>query len=96
MSSARADDKSLKPKSWVQGVWTEHTVSLQRSIIHFLLVAYSFLLAATFTIFFFQGFGIWGFCLDPELLHWLGGATIGEIGGLLALTVGAVFKNRLK
>jgi hypothetical protein len=44
-------------------------------------------------IFYLQGFKAWGFNLDASLLKWLGGATIGEIAGLLTLTFGAVFKK---
>jgi hypothetical protein len=74
-------------KDWV----TEATLGQQNRIITFLLVAYSFLLIATVAIIFLQGFRAWGFVLDRSLLMWLGGATIGEIGGLLVLTFRGVF-----
>ena len=67
-------------------------VGFQQQIITFLLWAYGFLLVATMTIFFLQGFRIANFQLDPALLKWLGGATIGEIGGLLVLTIRASFR----
>jgi len=34
--------------------------------------------------------------LDGALLKWLGLATVGEIGGLLTLTFGAIFKGSKK
>lgn len=45
-------------------------------------------------IFVLQGFQLGGFHLDPALLKWLGGATIGAVAGLLTLTFGAVFQRR--
>jgi hypothetical protein len=78
------------PKDWV----TEVTLAQQNKFINFLLAAYGFLLMATLAIFFLQGFRAWGFSLDASLLKWLGGATIGEIAGLLTLTLKAVFDRR--
>jgi hypothetical protein len=51
-----------------------------------------FLLVATTIMFFLQGFHVAGFNLDAALLKWLGGATIGEISGLLVLTIRASFR----
>jgi len=44
-------------------------------------------------IFFLEGFHAWGFDLNLKVLRWLGGATIGEIGGLLLLTLRVVFQK---
>jgi len=44
-------------------------------------------------IFFFPGFHFAGFSLDPAILKWLGGATIGEIGTLPILTILASFQQ---
>jgi hypothetical protein len=79
-------------KDWV----TEVTLAQQNKIINFLLVAYGGLLLATMAIFFFQGFKAWGFNLDSSLLKWLGGATIGEVAGLLTITLNAVFGQKGK
>jgi hypothetical protein len=79
-------------KDWV----TEVTLAQQNKIINFLLIAYGVLLLATMAIFFFQGFKAWGFSLDPSLLKWLGGATVGEIAGLLTITLHAVFGQKGK
>jgi hypothetical protein len=67
-------------------------VGFPQQIVTFLLRAYGVLLAATMAIFFLQGFHLAGFSLDAAILNWLGGATIGEIGDLLVLTVRASFK----
>jgi hypothetical protein len=83
----------VEVKNWVTKVVTEHKIALQRLIIRFLLGAYGFLLVVTMGIFVLQGFKLWGFQLDSGLMKWLGGATVGEISGLLTLTFGAVFKN---
>lgn len=77
-------------KDWV----TEAKLSQQDRIINFLLAAYGLLLLATMVIFFLQGFHGWGFSLDTALLKWLGGATVGEIAGLLTITLHAVFGTR--
>ena len=79
-------------KDWV----TEVTLGQQNRIINFLLGAYGFLLVATIAIFILQGFRLWGFSLELSLLKWLGGATIGEIAGLLTLTLNAVFGQKGK
>jgi hypothetical protein len=63
-------------------------------MVTFLLSAYGGLLAGTLTLFFLQGFRTAGFHLEESTMHWLGGATIGEIGGLLTMTFGYFFKRR--
>jgi len=85
--------EALTTRDWVVTVTTQSHLHLQRRIITFLLSAYGFLVAATMAIFFLQGFHAWGFALDLKVLVWLGGATIGEIGGLLLLTFRVVFKK---
>src|SRR5271165_5990294 len=83
-------------KNWVEQITTVSRIGLQEKIIDFLLKAYAGLLTATMLIFFLQGFKLWGFNLEPGILKWLGGATIGQILGLLTLTFGAVFKGSKK
>jgi hypothetical protein len=80
-------------KNWIEEITTTHIINQQGKIINFLLWAYGGLLLATMVIFYLQGFKAWGFNLDGSLLKWLGGATIGEIAGLLTLTLGAIFKK---
>jgi hypothetical protein len=76
---------SLASKEWVR--------EARNRIVGFLLAAYGCLLVATMAIFFFQGFRLWGFSLDLSILKWLGGATIGEIAGLLTITINYYFKT---
>jgi hypothetical protein len=64
-------------------------VSSRKTIVRFLLRAYGCLLASTMLIFFLQGFG--KFSLPESILKWLGGATVGEIAGLLAIAIRPLF-----
>jgi hypothetical protein len=79
--------ETVMVKNWVTAVTTQQQVN-------FLLWAYGGLLTATMLVFFLQGFRLWGFSLDVGLLRWLGGATVGEIAGLMALTLRAIFRSR--
>jgi hypothetical protein len=83
----------LTPKEWGDIATTQSHLHHQSQIVPFLLWAYGLFSAATFAIFFFQGFHAWGFQLDLKVLLCLAGATIGEIGGLLLLTFRLVFKR---
>ncbi|HZL27305.1 MAG TPA: hypothetical protein VFC39_12335 [Acidobacteriaceae bacterium] len=83
----------LTPKQWGDIATTQAHLHHQRQIIPFLLWAYGLFSAATFAIFFLQGFHAWGFQLDLKVLLCLSGATIGEIGGLLLLTFRVVFRK---
>ena len=85
--SAKKGRTELQIKTWVARQATRH----QKRIVDFLLRAYGGVLIATILIILLQGFKVWGFSLEPSFLNWLGGATIGELAGLLALAVGAVF-----
>src|SRR5207302_11048791 len=82
--------ETVAVKNWVTTVTTQQQVK----VINFLLWAYGGLLTATMLIFFLQGFKLWGFSLDGGLLRWLGGATVGEIAGLLTLTFRAIFRSK--
>jgi len=82
--------ETLHVKNWVTTVTTQQQVK----VIDFLIRAYGSLLTATMLIFFLQGFRLWGFSLDTGLLRWLGAATVGEIAGLLTLTLRALFRSK--
>jgi hypothetical protein len=92
MNLARDLRKQLPEQLKVREFVSASHVGFQQQIITFLLWAYGFLLVATMGIFYLQGFRVGGFSLDAALLKWLGGATIGEIGGLLVLTIRASFR----
>jgi hypothetical protein len=84
----------IKVKDWVQTVTTVSDITQRSRMVTFLLWAYGFLLAGTMALFFLQGFRTGGFHLEEATMHWLGAATIGEIGGLLTRTFGYFFKRR--
>jgi hypothetical protein len=87
---ASHSEQTLRVKTWVTAVTTQQQIK----VIDFLLRSYAGLLAATMLIFFLQGFRLWGFSLDPTLLRWLGGATVGEVAGLLGITFRALFRTK--
>jgi len=80
-------------KEWVTVAVAERTLEHQSRIFIFLFWAYGFLIVTTMLIFFLEGFHFKGFSIDVGLLKWLGGATIGEVGGLLTLTFRAPFRK---
>jgi hypothetical protein len=85
--------KKLPPEQFKLIDWVNAArVGLQGEIVSFLLRAYGSLLAATVAIILLQGFHLFGFDLDARFLNWLGGATVGQIVGLLALTIRLLFK----
>lgn len=71
----------------------EFQTSSQRIAIRFLLGTYLLLILSTLSIIFLQGFHYKNFDIDDKFLQWLGGATIGEVAGLLALVYGALFRK---
>jgi hypothetical protein len=85
--------QELSIKDWVTVVTVEGTLHHQSRMMSFLFCSYAFLIVTTMLIFFLEGFHFKGFNLEAGLLRWLGGATVGEIGGLLTLTFRAVFRK---
>jgi hypothetical protein len=83
----------LKENPIVEPVKDWATIRKDR-VLTFLLWSYVALLAATVLILLLQGFKLWGFSLESSLLYWLGGATIGQGGGLLTIAITATFKDR--
>jgi len=86
--------KEIPIKTWTTKVTLQHQISLQKVIIYFLISAYGFLLVSVISIIVLLGFHAYGFSLSEGFLRWLGGATVGTVGGLLTLTFGAVFRKR--
>ena len=74
-------------------VTTEHTLGMRSRISTFLFWAYGFLIVATIVIFLLQGFRVKGFNLSEGLLRLLGATTVGEVAGLITLTIKATFKK---
>ena len=90
----REPTSELPVKDWVQRVTVASDITLRSRLVTFLLSAYGGLLVGTMALFFLQGFRTAGFHLEEATMHWLGAATIGEIGGLLTMTFGYFFKRR--
>lgn len=95
-SSAKKILTTVEVKNWIATETTAANLKHRDRVISFLLRAYGGLLTCTMLIFFLQGFKLWGFSLDYSLMRWLGGATIGEIAGLLTLAIGSVFSHHQK
>jgi len=60
---------------------TRAEIRIRSQASRFLAKALGCSLTATFGIIVLQGFHLWGFSLPEPFLNWLGGATIGQVGG---------------
>jgi hypothetical protein len=67
-------------------------ISMREKAAIFFFTIYGLALVATLAVYFLQGFNAWGFNLQTELLKWLGGVTLGELGGLALLVYGFLFR----
>jgi hypothetical protein len=83
----------VKIKDWVQEVTVVSDITNRSRIVTFLLSAYGFLLVTTMAMYFLQGFKPYGFHLEEADMQYLGKAVIGEVGGLLATTIGYFFRR---
>jgi hypothetical protein len=82
-----AGQTKLTPKEFLDKEVTLRTLKMREVLLKSLLSMYAFLIVCTMVIFFLQGFHIGNFDLEISLLQWLGGATVGEIAGLIGLTI---------
>jgi hypothetical protein len=71
----------------LQIVETSSRVRVRLDSAIFLRKAFGFSLFMTFGAIFCQGFHLWGFQLSDQFLNWLGGATVGQVGGLFAMVL---------
>ena len=83
----------LSPAQFIAQERAMSDIGLRERMVGALLRIYAGLIAATIIIFILQGFKLWGFNLPENLLHWLGGAALGEVGGLAALVYGSLFRR---
>ena len=83
----------LSTEDYITRVIITRTLGMQERIVWFLLWIYVGVIACTFTLIFLQGFKPCNFELPADFLKWLGAITIGEVAGLLCLTIGAVFRS---
>lgn len=68
-------------------------INLRERAANFVFFAFGGLLFCTITLIFLQGFKFRGFNLEVEFLSWLGAATVGEVGTILAMVFGFLFKK---
>lgn len=79
----------LTVKEFIETETTLSTLRMRERLLTVLLICFTFVIVSTITIFFLQGFEVYGFNLDRAILQWLGAATIGEVAGLIYLTIKA-------
>jgi hypothetical protein len=94
-SAIRATTEIL-PKTWTKTVTSKAIASRIRQrerIVTFFLWLYVGLSTATIIIILLQGFKFCHFSLEPSFMNWLGAATVGEVGGLLAMIIGYFFRD---
>jgi hypothetical protein len=70
----------------------EHINSLQRFITYCSVIVFSVSIISTLALIFLIGFK--AVSLPDSFLNWLGGATIGELGGLLLIVYKSVFSKK--
>jgi hypothetical protein len=68
-------------------------LSIQRFLIFFACCTLGLSCVVTLALFCFQGFHVGGFQLDNNLMHWIGGVTVGSIAALAATVYGAFFRK---
>lgn len=71
-----------------------HRMKLQRELVRFACRTYGATCIAAIILFYLQGFHLFGFWLDSRAMYWIGGTTIGAIGGLTATICKDVFQPR--
>lgn len=70
-----------------------HKMHIQRFLIQYVCVSLACTGFAALGLFYLQGFHPFGFALDTSLMHWIGSATIGAIGGATTIVYRAVFRT---
>jgi len=84
---------TVTPREFLTREVTHRTLKMREVIVWCMLGIFGFLILMTTVFFLFQGFHLWGFSLPESLLQWLGGATIGEVAGLIALSITSFLKK---
>jgi hypothetical protein len=82
----------LTTKQYVKRV--SSVPALRERATTFFFRIYTFISITTLGIFLLQGFHLWGFDLPLSLVHWLGGAVIGEIATLAYFVYGFLFRTK--
>jgi hypothetical protein len=66
-------------------------IEMRRWAFYWLIPTFAFSIILTYTAIFLHGCNECQFKLPSEFLHWLGAATVGEIGGLLIIAFRYLF-----
>jgi hypothetical protein len=86
------EKQELLTEEYFKRVKTYSEISLRELIVKVLLTTFCVVVFSTVIIIFLQGFRFSEFNLPIEFLKWLGGATLGEVVGLVALICHQLFK----
>jgi hypothetical protein len=84
----------LTPKQWIDQAVTLHTIGMQVLIVRSLLALFALGFVSGLAMFLMQGFHTLEFHLEKEEMRWIGGATVGSLGGLITTVVGALFRKQ--
>jgi len=71
----------------------QQQMKIEWFLVKFICAALAVCSIGTLAIFFLEGFQTGGFKLSDPVLHWIGAATVGEIGTLATMVYSAFFKN---
>ena len=63
----------------------EQDLALKRFVVSFACATFGTCVLVALCLFCFQGFHTAGFHLEPSLMHWIGGATIGSLASIITL-----------
>jgi hypothetical protein len=72
----------------------EHEIAMQRRLVTVVCRLFGVSCVEALTIFYLQGFHVFGFNLPESLMHWIGAVTIGSLGTLATIVFRAFFSSR--
>ncbi len=87
MISRNIGQTELQPKEWLKREVVLRTLKMREILLIALLILYGLLIVSNITIFFMQGFHYHGFVLETYLLDRIAWSTVGQVAGLLVLTI---------
>ncbi len=90
----QTESELLTIGDFIQKAKAEHEIEMQAILVKWLVKAFVFLLVSTVIIIFLQGFKAFGFELEKGFLHWLGGAAVGEVAGILVIIIKYLFPKK--
>lgn len=90
----KKERETLSPRQFIDRERAKHEMVLQRFLARFACYSLAGTCGSALIMFFLQGFRLWGFSLETSLMHWIGGATVGCIGGLTLTVYKSLFPHR--